>query len=124
MSFLRTFSDVMAYSVAAFSALCIQAQLTSKFTPGFSKNLAEKLPLHNKAVFWWAGLSTGTLRYLFIFFNIMVCVLLGVPELRSVGLKISMGLLFVGFYSDMKLGESPIPHLILCSMVGAAILVR
>jgi len=124
MSFLHTLSDLLSLSIAAFSALCVQAHLTSRFTPGFAKNLAEKLPEHNKAVFWWAGLSDGQLRYVFISLNILISVLLGISDLRSLGLKVSMGLLFVGFYSDMKLGESPIPHLILCSIVGAAILVR
>jgi hypothetical protein len=124
MSFLHTLSDLLALSIAAFSALCIQAHLTSKYTPEFSKNLAEKLPQHNKAVFWWLNISDNALRYVFIAFNTIVSVVLVMPSLRSFGLKLSMGLLGVGFYSDMKLGESPIPHLILCSIVGAAILVR
>nr|A0A7L9EZ67.1 RecName: Full=Cyclic ether formation enzyme xenC; AltName: Full=Xenoacremones biosynthesis cluster protein C; Flags: Precursor [Xenoacremonium sp. BF-2018a]QOJ72661.1 XenC [Xenoacremonium sp. BF-2018a] len=117
-------SDVLSYGIFGFSALCVQAHLTSKFTPSFSRNLEEKLPLHNKAVFWWLGISDSALRYVFVSINIAVCVLLWSPELRSFGLKFTLGLLGVGFYSDMKLGESPIPHLLLVSTVGAAILVR
>ena len=124
MSTLHLLSDILALSIAAFSALCIQAHLTSRFTPTFSKNLAEKLPEHNKAVFSWLGISDDALRYVFIAFNILVSVLLGSASLRSMGLKVSLALLGVGFYSDMKLGESPIPHLVLCSIVGAAIVVR
>lgn len=124
MSTLHQLSDIVALSIAAFSALCVQAHLTSKFTPGFATNLAEKLPQHNRAVFWWLGISHHALRYVFIFLNVLVSVLLGSASLRGTGLKVSLGLLGVGFYSDMKLGESPIPHLVLCSIVGAAILVR
>jgi hypothetical protein len=124
MSTLHQLSDILALSIAAFSTLCIQAHLTSKFRPAFAKNLAEKLPQHNKAVFWWLGISDNALRYVFITFNILVSVLLGSASLRGLGLKFSLGLLCAGFYSDMKLGESPIPHLVLCSVVGAAIVVR
>lgn len=124
MSTLHKLSDILALSIAAFSAVCVQAHLTSKFTPAFAKNLAEKLPHHNKAVFWWLGISDNALRCVFITFNILVSVLLGSASLRDLGLKVSLGLLCVGFYSDMKLGESPIPHLVLCSIVSAAILVR
>ncbi|KUJ20439.1 uncharacterized protein LY89DRAFT_682183 [Mollisia scopiformis] len=124
MSSLHIFSDVLALSIAAFSALCVQAHLTKRFTPTFSKNLEEKLPQHNKAVFWWLGISDNALRYVFVSLNILVSVSLALADLRTTGLKVSMGLLFIGFYSDMKLGESPIPHLILCSVVGAAIVAR
>jgi len=124
MSVLHQLSDVLALSIAGFSALCVQAHLSKRFTPTFSKNLEEKLPQHNKAVFWWAGISDHALKYVFVALNILVSVLLGLASFRSIGLKISMGLLCVGFYSDMQLGESPIPHLVLCSIVGAAIMVR
>ena len=61
---------------------------------------------------------------MFIAFNILISALLRSASLRGIRLKISLGLLGVGFYSDMKLGESPIPHLVLYSVVGAAIVVR
>lgn len=124
MSTLHRLSDILALSIAAFSGLCVQAHLTSKLTPAFAKNLGEKLPQHNMAVFWWLGISDYALRYIFISFNVLVAVLLGSTSLRGLGLKVSLGLLGVGFYSDMKLGESPLPHLVLCSIVGAAIVVR
>ncbi|KAI0452049.1 hypothetical protein F5B21DRAFT_484947, partial [Xylaria acuta] len=114
-------SDIICLAVAGFNVLSIQAHLTSKFTPGFSKNLAEKLPQHNKAVFWWLGIPDFVLRYVFITFNTLLTVMLGVPSLRAQGLKTAAGLLCVGFYSDMKLGESPIPHLLLISLVGGAL---
>ncbi|KAH6869502.1 hypothetical protein B0T10DRAFT_568876 [Thelonectria olida] len=124
MAALHLLSDVLSYGIAGFSALCVQAHLTSKFTPAFSRNLEEKLPEHNKAVFWWAGISDAALRFVFVSINITITVLLLSDELRSFGLKFSLALLGVGFYSDMKLGESPIPHMLLCSIVGAAIWVR
>nr|A0A8F4S726.1 RecName: Full=Cyclic ether formation enzyme pydZ; AltName: Full=Pyrrocidines biosynthesis cluster protein Z; Flags: Precursor [Acremonium sp.]QXF14599.1 PydZ [Acremonium sp.] len=124
MSSAHVLSDWLSYSIAGFSALCVQAHLTSRFTPAFSRNLSEKLPEHNRAVFWWAGMSTRALRYVFVVINITITALLLSEELRSFGLKFSLVLLGVGFYSDMKLGESPVPHMILCSVVGAAILVR
>ncbi|KXH65045.1 hypothetical protein CSAL01_13058 [Colletotrichum salicis] len=123
MTSLHLLSDVLSYSIAGFSALCVQAHLTSRFTPAFSKNLKEKLPEHNRAVFWWAGISDGVLRYVFVTINITITILLLSEELRSFGLKFSLALLGVGFYSDMKLGESPVPHMLLCSIVGAAIMV-
>ncbi|GJC90836.1 hypothetical protein ColLi_13674 [Colletotrichum liriopes] len=124
MTSLHALSDMLSYGIAGFSALCVQAHLTPRFTPSFSKNLEEKLPEHNRAVFWWAGISDGSLRYVFISINIAITVLLLSEELRSFGLKFSLALLGVGFYSDMKLGESPVPHLLLCGTVSAAIVVR
>lgn len=123
-STLHNLSDLLSLSICLFSALCVQAHLTNKITPSFAANLAEKLPQHNKAVFWWAGISDSTLRRVFVSLNLLVCVLLGWASFRSVGLKICLALLLIGFYSDVKLGESPVPHIILCSVVGAAILVR
>lgn len=117
-------SDILCLAVASFNVLSIQAHLTSRFTPGFSKNLAEKLPQHNRAVFWWLGFSDSALRWVFIMFNTLLTVLLWVPSLREQGLKTAVALLCVGFYSDMKLGESPIPHLLLISLVGGALWLR
>jgi hypothetical protein len=51
----------------------------------------------------------------------MLAVMQLIPSLRNLGLKVGFGLLCVGFYSDLKLRESPIPHLTLFSLVGAAL---
>ncbi|KAB5550769.1 hypothetical protein GE09DRAFT_1222596 [Coniochaeta sp. 2T2.1] len=114
-------SDILSVVLIAFNVISIQAHLTDRFTPGFSRNLAEKLPQHNRVLFSWAGVSDSTLRGFFVSLNILLAVLLSVPSLRILGLKIGFGLLCVGFYSDMKLRESPIPHLTLFVLAGGAL---
>lgn len=114
-------SGIISMVLVGFNLLCIQAHLTPRFTPGFSRNLAEKLPQHNRVLFRWAGLSDSSLRAFFIGLNALLAVLLAVPGLRTLGLKVAVGGGFVGLYSDMKLGESPIPHLILFGFIGVAL---
>lgn len=114
-------ADILSVVLIGFNLLSIQAHLTSRFTPGFSRNLAEKLPEHNRVLFWWAGVSDSTLRAFFISINTVLAGMLLVPSLRTLGLKIGFGLCCVGFYSDMRLRESPIPHLTLFALVGGAL---
>jgi len=114
-------SDVLSMVLLGFNVLCIQAHMTDRFTPGFSRNLAEKLPQHNRVLFRWAGVSDSTLRAFFISLNLLFAVLLTIPSYRTLGLKIAVGGCCIGFYSDLKLGESPIPHLILFGLIGGAL---
>jgi len=128
MTTARALSDGLAYLLAGFNAFCIQAHLTSRFSPVFSKNLATQLPHHNKAIFWWLGVSDETLRYIFVSLNAGLGLLLALPGWRSTGLKVALVLLCVGFTSDMKLKEKWLlhflSHLVLLSITMAAIYVR
>ncbi|KAJ5241832.1 uncharacterized protein N7469_000159 [Penicillium citrinum] len=128
MTTARALSDGLAYLLACFNAFCIQAHLTSRFSPAFSKNLATQLPHHNKAIFWWLGVSDETLRYMFVSLNAGLGLLLALPGWRSTGLKVALALLCVGFTSDMKLKEKWLlhflSHLVLLSITMAAIYVR
>lgn len=114
-------SDILSYLLLGFNILSFQAHLTSRFTPGFSRNLAEKLPQHNRVLFRWAGVSDSVLRALFCSLNILDVCLLRSPASRPLGLKVALAGLCVGFYSDLKLGESPVPHLLLFALVGVAL---
>ncbi|SPQ23362.1 d732e54c-0179-4cfe-9f0f-322c54f9b763 [Thermothielavioides terrestris] len=114
-------SDVLSYLLLGFNVLSFQAHLTSRFTPAFSRNLAEKLPQHNRVLFWWAGLSDSALRAFFCGLNALDVFLLWSPASRPLGLKLALAGLCVGFYSDLKLGESPVPHLLLFALVGGAL---
>lgn len=76
-------SDYICLAMAGFNAFCIQAHFIDKFTPSFSKNRAEKLPQHNRAVFWWLGISDKGLRYVFVALNALLTVMLGIPSLRA-----------------------------------------
>jgi hypothetical protein len=111
-------TDVLSWVLIGFNVVSMQAHLTDRFTPGFSRNLAEKLPQHNRVLFKWAGVSDSTLRGFFFCINATLATLLLIPSLRTLGLRIGFGLLCVGFYSDLRLGESPIPHLTLFTLVG------
>ncbi len=124
----RDLSDCLAYLLAGFNAFCIQAHLTARLTPAFSKNLRTQLPHHNKAIFWWLGVSDATLRYIFVSLNAGLGLLLALPGWRSAGLKVALALLFVGFISDMKLKSGWllhfVSHVVLLSITIAAIYVR
>lgn len=118
VSLLRGFLTTL---MVGFNVLSIQAHLTSRFTPGFSKNLAEKLPQHNRVLFGWLHVTETSLRALFVSINLLLSVMLLTPSLRILGMKIGFGLCCVGFYSDMKLGESPIPHLTLFTLASVGL---
>lgn len=124
----RDLSDYLVYLLAGFNALSIQAHLTSRFTPAFSKNLRTQLPHHKKTIFWWLGVSDATLRYIFVSLNAVLGLLLALPGWRSAGLKLALALLFVGLISDMKLKSGWIlnflSHVVLLSITMAAIYVR
>ncbi|KAL3475763.1 hypothetical protein BJX99DRAFT_259020 [Aspergillus californicus] len=124
MPLLHQISNILALTVLTSTTLCIQAHLTPRFTPALSRKLAEKLPQHNRAVFWWLGISDNALRYVFVSFNLLVSVLLALPSLRGLGMMASLGLLGVGLYSDVRLGESPVPHLGLIGVVCVAVFLR
>ncbi|KAJ5656203.1 hypothetical protein N7507_008153 [Penicillium longicatenatum] len=59
-------TDVLSWVLIGFNVVSMQAHLTDRFTPGFSRNLAEKLPQHNRVLFKWAGISDSTLRGFFL----------------------------------------------------------
>lgn len=121
-------SNILAYILAFFSALCVQAHLTPLFTPTFSANLAALRPHHNKVIFGWANISDTTTKYVLVAVNAVLVVLLALPGYRATGLKWTLGLLLVGFYSDMRLDskkmEHALSHVVLCGITGAAIWVR
>jgi len=106
--------------VAGFNILCIQAHLTDRFTPAFSKDLAEKLPLHKRTLFWWGGFSDSQLRAFFISVNALLGYVMLVPSWREQGIKICAGFLFLDVYCDMRLGEKPIPQTALYGLLGLA----
>ena len=111
-------SEAICKGLVFFNVVSIQARLTSRFTPAFSKNLAEKLPEHKRVLFSWANVSDGQLKAFFVSLNVLLSVLLWVPGLRTLGLWVGFGLCFLGLYSDLQLNESFIPHttlFILCS---------
>ncbi|KAL2203726.1 hypothetical protein CC79DRAFT_1359762 [Sarocladium strictum] len=112
---------ILRWVLIAFNVTSIQAHYTDRLTPWFSRNLEEKMPLHNKVLFGEPGLPIKLVRVIFVSLNLMLAVMQLIPSLRNLGLKVGFGLLCVGFYSDLKLRESPIPHLTLFSLVGAAL---
>lgn len=124
----KDFSDYLAILLAGFNFVCIQAHLTSRFTPAFSRNLRTQLPHHNKAIFWWLGVQDTTLRYLFVSLNATLGALLAVPSWRSAGLSVAFLGLSVGFVSDMKLKSGWlmhfVSHVVLLGITVAAIVVR
>ncbi|KAK3998220.1 hypothetical protein QBC44DRAFT_386585 [Cladorrhinum sp. PSN332] len=124
----KDLSDYLAIALSAFNFVCIQAHLTPRFTPSFSKNLRTQLPHHNRVIFWWLGVPDTTLRYIFVSLNAFLGTLLAVPGWRSSGLKAALGLLFVGFASDMKLKSGWLVHFLahvaLVGITVSAIYVR
>jgi hypothetical protein len=118
MSYGPLISEVICKGMVFFNVVSIQARLTSRFTPAFSRNLEEKLPEHKRVLFSWAGVSDSGLRAFFVGLNVLLAVLLWVPSFRTLGLWIGFGLCFLGLYSDLQLKESFIPHttlFLLCS---------
>lgn len=111
-------SEYISKGIVFFNLLAAQAHMTARFTPAFSRNLADKLPQHKRVLFWWAGVSDSGLRVFFIGLNVLLSVLLWNPSSRRLGLWIGFSFCFVGLYSDLQLKESFIPHttlFILCS---------
>lgn len=118
MSYGPLISEVICDGMVFFNVVSIQARLTSRFTPGFSRNLAEKLPKHKRVLFSWVDVSDSGLKAFFVGLNVLLAVLLWYPSLRTLGLWTGFGLCFLGLYSDLQLKESFIPHttlFLLCS---------
>ncbi|KAL7929277.1 hypothetical protein V8C35DRAFT_315972 [Trichoderma chlorosporum] len=113
-------SDYICLFVAGFNAMCIQAHLTNRFTPAFSKDLEEKLPLHKQTLFWWAGVSDTKLRLFFCSVNALLTYLMFFPSLRTQGIKTTAGFLALDVYCDMRIGEKPFPQMVLYGLLGLA----
>jgi hypothetical protein len=111
------FSKVLVFANLAV----MQAHLTSRFTPAFSRNLQEKLPEHNRVLFSWWGPTDPVLRVFIVGVNLFLSLLLLVPSSRTVGLWAAFALSFVGLYSDLKLKESFVPHTTLFLLSSGAL---
>jgi hypothetical protein len=115
-------ADVICKGLVFFNVVSIQARMTDRFTPAFSKNLAEKLPEHKEVLFKsWIDVSDSQLKAFFVSLNVLLAVLLWVPAYRKAGLAIGFGLCFLGLYSDLQLNESFIPHTTLFFLCGGAL---
>ena len=115
-------SDWICKSLVFFLAIAMQARLTTKLTPGFSKNLEERLPDHNRVLFsWWLNPSDQQLKAFMLGVSAFLSVVLWVPSLRGIGLPMGVVLSITGLYSDLQLKESFIPHTALLLMCCAAL---
>lgn len=121
MSYGPLISDVACKVLVFFNVLSIQARLTDRLTPAFSKNLAEKLPQHKEILFSWTNVSTSGFKAFVMSLNILLSVLLWVPSLRTYGLWTGFGLCFLGLYSDLQLKESFIPHTVLFTLCSSGL---
>jgi hypothetical protein len=123
MSYGPLLRDCVCKALVFFNIVAAQARLTSRFTPGFSKNLEEKLPDHKRVLFSWLNPSDSGLKAFLVGLSCFLAVVLWVPSFRTVGLPLAFCLSFVGLYSDLKLNESFLPHTIICVSIGAALYV-
>ena len=120
----RQLSNILTLSLAAFHSFCAQAHLTSKLTPAFAKLIEDSLPKHNDKVLWFLGVSDHALNHIFLAINVLIVALLVPSRLRSLGLCVAMFFLSIGFYADLKLGDSPAPHVVLLAIAGVALALR
>ena len=120
----RQLSNVLSLLLAAFHSFCAQAHLTTKLTPTFAKLVEDSIPQHNEKVLWFLGVSDHVLNYVFLAMNVLIVVLVVPSRSRKLGLGVALFLLCVGFYADLKLGQSPAPHVVLIAVAGAALALR
>jgi hypothetical protein len=120
----RQLSNILSLSLATFHSFCAQAHLTSKLTPTFSKLVEDSIPQHNEKVLWFLSVSDYVLNYIFLAINVLIVVLVVPPRSRKLGLCVALFFLCVGFYADLKLGESPAPHVVLIAIAGGALALR
>lgn len=120
MSWGPFISDCICKTLVFFNVLVIQARLTSRLTPSFSKNLDTMLPGHKRVLFWWLNPSDSGLNAFLVLVSALLSVVLWVQSLRTIGLPIGCFLALVALYSDTQLGESFVPHSALLLMCCSA----